>query len=129
MSSAGRSRKPHCVSCLWSVPSCDTCSNLDLRSMSSPAEIFLAVPQASFSTSQLSLLICTPSLDLANIRSYTGAVLQTPENIAPVGPRLSMQLVGLRQQIDRIELRFSELAVAFTKTDHWDYEGSITAID
>ena len=86
--------------------------------MSSPYRDFFA-----------SLLICTPSLDLANIRSYSEPVLQTPEKIAPDGRRLAMELVGLRQQIDRMELRFSELAVAFKKTDHWDDEGSVSAVD
>src|SRR5438105_15538515 len=38
-------------------------------------------------------------------------------------------MVDLRQDIDRLELRFSQLAAAFDKTEHWDQEGSNSAID
>ena len=40
-----------------------------------------------------------------------------------------MELIGLRQDIDRLELRFSQLAAAFDKTEYWDQEGSNSAID
>src|SRR5260221_5392132 len=72
---------------------------------------------------------CTSFLDVENMRSWPGAMLETLERIAPDGPRLAIEMVGLRQQIDRLELRFSELAAAFKKTDHWDDEGSLSAID
>src|SRR5712692_3901758 len=109
--------------------SCNRCSNPDQGSMSSPLPRFPRVPGFPFLPCNWSLLIYPLSLDLTNIRSYPESVLQTPEKIAPDGPRLAMELVGLRQQIDRMELRFSELAVAYKKTDHWDDEGSISAID
>jgi hypothetical protein len=54
---------------------------------------------------------------------------QPPPQIASEGSRLALELVGLRQQIDRLELQFSELAAAFKRTEHWDDEGSNSAID
>ena len=47
----------------------------------------------------------------------------------PEGGGLAMELVGLRQQIDRLELRFAQVAAAFAATDYWDLEGFNTAID
>ena len=40
-----------------------------------------------------------------------------------------MEMIALRQQIDQLELRFSQLAAAYRKTDHWDEEGSYSAVD
>ncbi|HLZ93866.1 MAG TPA: DUF222 domain-containing protein [Candidatus Dormibacteraeota bacterium] len=45
------------------------------------------------------------------------------------GSRLALRLIELRQQIDRLELRFARLAVAFDKSEHWDDEGSNSAVD
>jgi hypothetical protein len=45
------------------------------------------------------------------------------------GARLAMEMVALRQQIDRLELTFSQLAAAFRRTQFWDDEGSYSAID
>jgi Domain of unknown function (DUF222) len=45
------------------------------------------------------------------------------------GARLALELVALRQQIDRLERRFSQLAAAFAQTEFWDDEGSNSAID
>ena len=47
----------------------------------------------------------------------------------PDGPRLALDLVGLRQEIDRLELRFSRAAATFAKTTFWDDEGSNSALD
>jgi len=49
--------------------------------------------------------------------------------LAPPGAHLALELVGLRQHIDRLELTFSQRAAAFDKTDFWDEEGSNSAID
>lgn len=46
-----------------------------------------------------------------------------------MGPLMALELVALRQQIDRLELRFSQLAAAFKATEHWEEEGSNSAID
>lgn len=43
--------------------------------------------------------------------------------------RIASQLIALRAEIDRLELRFSELAFAFAQGNYWDYDGSNTAID
>src|SRR3979409_297272 len=51
-------------------------------------------------------------------------MLKRGEHMACEGPRLALELVGLRQQIDRLELTFSRLAAAFKQTEHWDDEGS-----
>jgi len=75
------------------------------------------------------LLFLTGWLDAPNVRSYDHLVLQPPVQIAPVGALLALELVGLRQQIDRLELKFSQLAAAFDETEHWDEEGSNSAID
>ena len=56
-------------------------------------------------------------------------MLQTPTQAPPEGARLALQMVDLRQDIDRLELRFSQLAAAFDKTAFWDQEGSNSAID
>jgi uncharacterized protein DUF222 len=47
----------------------------------------------------------------------------------PEGARVARELVALRQQIDHLELTFSQLAAAFDKTKYWDEEGSNSAID
>src|SRR3989442_3536768 len=47
----------------------------------------------------------------------------------PDGPRLALELVGLRQEIDRLELRFSQAAATFAKTTFWDDEGSNSPLD
>src|SRR3989454_11952491 len=49
--------------------------------------------------------------------------------LAPPGARLALGLIDLRQQIDRLELEFSKLAVAFDETTFWDDEGSNSALD
>src|SRR5438445_11370727 len=56
-------------------------------------------------------------------------MLQPPIVEAPPGAVLALELVGLRRQIDRLELRFSQLAPAFDRTEHWDEEGANSAID
>ena len=45
------------------------------------------------------------------------------------GAKLALELVGLRQEIDRLELRFSQAAATFAKTTFWDGEGSNSALD
>jgi hypothetical protein len=45
------------------------------------------------------------------------------------GARIAMEMVGLRREIDRLELMFSQLAAAYRRTEHWDDEGSYNAID
>ena len=47
----------------------------------------------------------------------------------PDGARLALDLVGLRREIDRLELRFSQAAATFAKTTFWDDEGSNSALD
>ena len=49
--------------------------------------------------------------------------------IAPAETHLALDLVGLRQEIDRLELRFSRLSAEFAKSDCWDREGFNSAID
>src|SRR5437667_767569 len=49
--------------------------------------------------------------------------------LAPPGARLALGLIDLRQQIDRLELEFSKLAVAFDETKFWDDDGSNSALD
>lgn len=44
-------------------------------------------------------------------------------------PSLAVQLVALRAEIDRLELRFAELAFAFAEGNYWDYDGANTALD
>ncbi len=56
-------------------------------------------------------------------------MLQPPEQTTFEGARLALEMVGLRQQIDRLELAFSQLAAAFRKADYWEEEGSNSAID
>ena len=41
---------------------------------------------------------------------------------------LAAELVRVRHEIDARELYFSQLAAAFAKTDHWEYDGANTAI-
>jgi hypothetical protein len=45
------------------------------------------------------------------------------------GAEIALELVDLRRQIDRLELKFSERAAAYDETEHWDYEGSNSSID
>ena len=45
------------------------------------------------------------------------------------GPRLAAELISFRHQIDLLELRFSLLCAEFAQTDHYEDEGSATAID
>ena len=47
----------------------------------------------------------------------------------PDGARLALDLVGLRREIDRLELRFSQAAAAFAATGLWDDEGFNSALD
>ena len=56
-------------------------------------------------------------------------MLEVDQPEVPQGAQSAMELVGLRQQIDKLELRFSQLAVAFDKTRFWDDEGSNSALD
>src|SRR5690242_12846735 len=42
---------------------------------------------------------------------------------------LATRLVALRQYIDGLELKFSELAAEFAKSDYWEHQGSNSAID
>jgi hypothetical protein len=56
-------------------------------------------------------------------------MLQPSTGVAPEGARLALELVHIRQQIDRLELTFSQLATAFDKIGYWDQEGSNSAID
>lgn len=49
--------------------------------------------------------------------------------VAPAEAHLALDLFGLRQEIDRLELRFSRLAAEFAKSDCWDREGFNSAID
>src|SRR5256885_444445 len=54
------------------------------------------------------------------------------DQVSPVavdGAAIALEMVGLRQQIDRQEVRFSQLAAAYKKTTHWDEEGSNSALD
>ncbi len=53
------------------------------------------------------------------------SIIPTP----PDGARLALDLVGLRQEIDKLELRFSQTAATFAKTNFWDDEGSNSALD
>jgi hypothetical protein len=39
------------------------------------------------------------------------------------------EMIRLRREIDAFELSFSQLAAAYAQTDHWDDEGSNSAID
>jgi hypothetical protein len=48
---------------------------------------------------------------------------------ASQGGQFAMELVGLQQQIDKLQLRFSLVAAAYKKTRHWDDEGFNTALD
>lgn len=45
------------------------------------------------------------------------------------GAAAALELVGLQQQIDKLQLRFSVLATAYKKTGHWDFEGFNSALD
>src|ERR1700745_2767553 len=51
------------------------------------------------------------------------------EQGAPNGGRIALEMVAVRQQIDRLELTFSQLAAAFRKTEFWEEDGSNSAID
>ncbi|HVH62964.1 MAG TPA: DUF222 domain-containing protein [Candidatus Dormibacteraeota bacterium] len=56
-------------------------------------------------------------------------MLQLVDSSGPAGARLGEELIELRAQIDRLELRFSELAASFGETLCWDYEGFNSALD
>ena len=56
-------------------------------------------------------------------------MLDAPPERAPEGARIAMELIRLRQEIDRLELEFSKLATAFDQTRQWDSEGNNSAID
>src|SRR6266566_2529506 len=43
--------------------------------------------------------------------------------MVPSGEAIACQLITLRRVIDQLELKFSQLAAEFDKTDWWDYEG------
>src|SRR5438309_1297371 len=43
--------------------------------------------------------------------------------MVPAGEAIACQLITLRRVIDQLELKFSQLAAEFDKTDWWDYEG------
>src|SRR5256885_2657150 len=43
--------------------------------------------------------------------------------MVPAGEAIACQLITLRRVIDQLELKFSQLAAEFDKTDRWDYEG------
>ena len=45
------------------------------------------------------------------------------------GEGIALRLVELRNQIDALELEFSQLAIQFDKTTWWDYEGFNSAAD
>jgi hypothetical protein len=51
------------------------------------------------------------------------------QNQPPLGAELAQDLIVLRHQIDKMELLFSRLAARFAATDHWEEEGSVSAID
>jgi len=56
-------------------------------------------------------------------------VLDSAIPTPPDGARLALDLVGLRREIDRLELRFSQAAAAFAATGLWDDEGFNSALD
>jgi len=56
-------------------------------------------------------------------------VLDSAIPTPPDGARLALDLVGLRREIDRLELRFSQAAAAFAETGLWDDEGFNSALD
>src|SRR2546421_10957948 len=43
--------------------------------------------------------------------------------MVPAGEEIACQLISLRRVIDQLELKFSQLAAEFDKTDWWDDEG------
>ncbi|HEX9095548.1 MAG TPA: hypothetical protein VF990_05535, partial [Candidatus Dormibacteraeota bacterium] len=49
--------------------------------------------------------------------------------VAGSGELLGIKLVGLRRAIDSLELEFAQTAAEFARTDHYDEEGSTSAID
>ena len=49
--------------------------------------------------------------------------------MVPAGEAIACQLITLRRVIDQLELKFSQLAAEFDKTDWWDYEGFNTSGD
>ena len=51
------------------------------------------------------------------------------EQIAAEGGPIALEMVAVRQQIDRLELRFSQLAATFRRTGYWEEDGSNSAID
>ena len=55
--------------------------------------------------------------------------LETPTVEARSGARIALEMIGVQQQIDRLQLHFSRLAAEFAATEYWDDEGSVSAID
>ncbi len=72
------------------------------------------------------LLRCLDSIERL---FYFGLMLQVVDEDLRTGPRLAQELIDLRAEIDRLELRFSEAAFAFAESRYWDHDGSNTAID
>ena len=56
-------------------------------------------------------------------------MLDAPTQLAPEGARIALELIRLRQEIDRLEIEFSKLATAFDETRQWDPEGYNSALD
>lgn len=56
-------------------------------------------------------------------------MLQLVDSSGPAGAKMAQELIELRAEIDRLELRFSQLAASFRETHHWDYEGFNSALD
>src|SRR5438105_1348029 len=50
-------------------------------------------------------------------------------DVRPQGADLAMEMVGLQQQIDRLQLRLSQTAAAFDRSEYWDFEGFNSALD
>ncbi len=53
----------------------------------------------------------------------------SPTVEARSGARIALEMIGVQQQIDRLQLHFSRLAAEFAATEYWDDEGSVSAID
>jgi Domain of unknown function (DUF222) len=56
-------------------------------------------------------------------------MLEPPEEAASAGAQIALEMVGVRQQIDRLEVHFSQLAAAFRRSEFWEEEGSYSALD
>lgn len=68
-------------------------------------------------------------LDIIERLFHTRAMLEVIDNPAGTGARLASELIDLRAEIDRMELRFSQLVAEFDETRYWDYEGFNSALD